>query len=100
MMFPVQRARCMRGAVVLAALCACSGDERSEPAREGSPPAAAAARRAPAVEPLPLDAAGRAWVDVQLAAMDVRARVAQLVFPWISGREVPDEAARLARWAG
>jgi beta-N-acetylhexosaminidase len=98
MMFPVQRARWMRGAVVLAALCACSGDERAEPAREGAPPAAA--RRAPAVEPLPLDAAGRAWVDEQLAAMDVRARVAQLVFPWISGREVPDEAARLARWAG
>ncbi|CAA9369930.1 MAG: GH3, partial [uncultured Gemmatimonadetes bacterium] len=43
---------------------------------------------------------GRAWVDARLGAMGVRERAAQLVFPWISGRESAEEAARLAAWAG
>ncbi|HEY0155521.1 MAG TPA: glycoside hydrolase family 3 N-terminal domain-containing protein [Longimicrobium sp.] len=57
----------------------------------------------PAVAPLPLDAEGRAWVDARLAEMGLRDKVAQLVFPWISGKsvgEAPAEADRLARWAG
>ncbi len=90
------RARWM---LVLLATVSCSRDEAAEPARPGDPPRAAE-RRAPAVQPLPVDAAGQAWVDQQLAGMGVRERVAQLVFPWISGREVPEEATRLARWAG
>jgi hypothetical protein len=75
------------------------GERTGAPARETR--AEAPAR--PAVAPLPLDAEGRAWVDARLAEMGLRERVAQLVFPWISGKaigEAPAEADRLARWAG
>jgi beta-N-acetylhexosaminidase len=84
------------------ALGACGSEPAPREASGAAPAraeAAAPAHRAPP-DPLAVDAEGRAWVDAQLAGMDLRARVAQLVFPWISGRDVPSEAARLAAWAG
>jgi beta-N-acetylhexosaminidase len=49
----------------------------------------------------PLDAGASRWVDSVLASLDRRARVAQLVIPWMSGRYVPvgsDEHERLRAW--
>ena len=53
--------------------------------------------------PMAVDAAGEAWVERTLAAMSLRQRVAQLVFPWISGRspaQEPDEARQMLEWVG
>jgi beta-N-acetylhexosaminidase len=89
------------GCLLLAATCG-PGDRAPE-TREARAEAAPRAQPEPAADPLPLDAAGRAWVDARLGEMGVRERVAQLVFPWISGRsiaEAPAEAARLGTWAG
>ncbi|HEX8454875.1 MAG TPA: glycoside hydrolase family 3 N-terminal domain-containing protein [Longimicrobium sp.] len=53
--------------------------------------------------PLATDAAGEAWVERTLAGMTLRQRVAQLVFPWISGKspaQEPEETARMLEWVG
>ena len=79
-----------------------AGDARATATRGEPAPRVEPARQA-AVEPLPLDAEGRAWVAARLAEMGTRERVAQLVFPWISGKSMaadPQEAAQLATWAG
>ncbi|HEX8360106.1 MAG TPA: glycoside hydrolase family 3 protein [Longimicrobium sp.] len=47
--------------------------------------------------------AGEAWVERTLAGMTTRQRVAQLVFPWISGRAPAadaEEARRMLEWVG
>jgi beta-N-acetylhexosaminidase len=49
----------------------------------------------------PLDAHASRWVDSVLFSLDRRARVAQLVIPWMSGRYAPvgsDEHERLRAW--
>ena len=94
-------------AALLVPLAACGPAERTRdtrgvPARGEPAPRVKAAREA-SVDPLPLDAAGRTWVEARLREMGTREKVAQLVFPWISGKsmaEAPDEANQLAAWAG
>jgi beta-N-acetylhexosaminidase len=81
-------------------LIACSASERAEaPARADS--AAPAAPETPAIPPLRTDSAGAAWVEQTLASLTLRQRVAQLVFPWISGRSIsadPAEHRRMLEW--
>ena len=91
------------GALLAALLVASQGCGQAERTGAARRETRAEAPARPAVAPLPLDAEGRAWVDARLAEMGLRERVAQLVFPWISGSsigEAPAEADRLARWAG
>ncbi len=62
-------------------------------------PAASADRKA--AEPEPLDPAAAAWVESTLAGLDLRGRVAQLVFPWIPGGRIASNTAeyrRIRRW--
>ena len=97
--------RCAPVFAALFAVQACGPAERVRDARAAATRGEPAPRVEPAraVAPLPLDAAGRAWVEARLAEMGVRERVAQLVFPWISGKPVaaaPEEAEQLAAWAG
>ena len=91
-----------RFASLFLALAACSpgGDAggASAKADDRTPPAA---REVPAVPPLQADTAGRAWAERTLAGMTLRQRVAQLVFPWISGQSLeanPGEAQRIRAW--
>jgi beta-N-acetylhexosaminidase len=44
---------------------------------------------------LPLDAAAERWVDSVLVSLDARARAAQLVMAWTSGRYVPADSPEL-----
>jgi beta-N-acetylhexosaminidase len=84
--------------LLLSAASACS--QPDAPARPAG--ASPAADTLPRVEPLPVDSAGRAWVEATLARMTLRQRVAQLVFPWVSGRglgETPSEEQRMVGWA-
>lgn len=85
--------------LVASATAACAQSDAARPdARRDTVAAADTARRIP---PLPVDSAGRAWVEARLAAMSLRQRVAQLVFPWVSGRsrvENPEEHARMLEW--
>src|SRR5690606_13702955 len=68
------------------------------PAPAGPPPGDAP----PAAEPVPagpidprrpLDARQQRWVDSTLASLPLRARVAQLVMPWVLGDYVSDGSA-------
>jgi beta-N-acetylhexosaminidase len=83
------------------ALAACSPAARPLPAPAAPPaPPPSPPVEAPALV-LGVDAAGEAWVERTLAAMSTRQRVAQLVFPWISGRAPEDEEARqMLDWVG
>ncbi|MQA89088.1 MAG: hypothetical protein GEU90_02455 [Gemmatimonas sp.] len=50
---------------------------------------------------LELDPVAAAWIEETIAELDLRQRVAQLVFPWIPGgaiSERSDEFARIRRW--
>ena len=80
-------------------LAACSGPDRAdEPAAARAAPAVP---EAPAIPPLRTDTAGQAWVERTLATLTLRQRVAQLVFPWISGRSAsadPAEQRRMLEW--
>ncbi|HEX2189871.1 MAG TPA: glycoside hydrolase family 3 N-terminal domain-containing protein [Longimicrobiaceae bacterium] len=85
---------------VLAALLAACTQAGSEgrPGPESPPPLPAVVVEAPAPRPLPQP---DPWVERTLAGMSLRQRVAQLVFPWITGAPsgaTPGEAGRLARW--
>ncbi|MBB4635459.1 glycoside hydrolase family 3 protein [Longimicrobium terrae] len=62
-----------------------------------SPRRVPAAAASPAVAPLQTDAAGRAWVDSTLARLTLRQKVAQLVFPWVSGRGPDADAPEMQR---
>jgi beta-N-acetylhexosaminidase len=84
-------------AIVLAA-CS-SGDGAREAAAQDS---AHAPAEPPRVPPLQTDSAGHAWVEQTLATLTLRQRVAQLVFPWISGQSAganPEEYQRMLDWA-
>lgn len=93
-----------RFASLFVALSACSPADNaqgSEAKGKTTPPAAV--REAPAVPPLQTDSAGQEWVERTLAGMTLRQRVAQLVFPWISGQSLaanPSEAQRMRAWVG
>lgn len=81
---------------LLTAVTACS---QPEPARADH---GVSQDTAPRLDPLPVDSAGRAWVEQRLARMTLRQRVAQVVFPWISGRSADDHPAeyqRMLAWA-
>ncbi|HEX2080788.1 MAG TPA: glycoside hydrolase family 3 N-terminal domain-containing protein [Longimicrobium sp.] len=81
-----------------AVLTACSPPDESRAATPELP--AAAAEPAP-VPPLQTDSAGHAWVERTLAGLTLRQRVAQLVFPWISGQSAaqnPREQERMLQW--
>ncbi|HEX6372623.1 MAG TPA: glycoside hydrolase family 3 N-terminal domain-containing protein [Longimicrobium sp.] len=80
-------------------LAACSAPDRAdEPAAAKAAPAVV---EAPAIPPLRTDTAGQAWVERTLATLTLRQRVAQLVFPWISGRSSsadPEEQRQMLEW--
>src|SRR5688500_7156201 len=80
-------------------LAACSAPDRAdEPAAARAAPAVP---EVPAIPPLRTDTAGQAWVERTLATLTLRQRVAQLVFPWISGRSASDDPAeqrRMLEW--
>lgn len=80
-------------------LAACSAPDRAdEPAAARAAPTV---RETPAIPPLRTDTAGQAWVERTLAALTLRQRVAQLVFPWISGQSTsanPAEQQRMLQW--
>ncbi|MBW3569512.1 MAG: hypothetical protein KY467_00260, partial [Gemmatimonadetes bacterium] len=85
------------------ALCfsvaACGGPGRAEDS--GPTDESRAVPEVPAIPPLRTDSAGQAWVEQTLAALTLRQRVAQLVFPWISGRSEaanPAEHRRMLEW--
>lgn len=84
----------------LLTLTACSAPDRAE--NPDTPKATRAARptapEVPAIPPLRTDTAGQAWVEQTLAQLTLRQRVAQLVFPWISGRADAAEQQRMLQW--
>ncbi|HEX8390835.1 MAG TPA: glycoside hydrolase family 3 N-terminal domain-containing protein [Longimicrobium sp.] len=89
------------GWLAVMAMAACSSPGAGAHAVQGDSapaPRDMPVQAAPAVQPLQTDAQGRAWVDGTLAGMTLRQRVAQLVFPWISGRSAtqnPEEMERM-----
>jgi beta-N-acetylhexosaminidase len=91
-------------ALLLAALlmaCSSAGEDESSREALASEPRAARQAEPPAVPRPRLDAEAQAWVDSTLAAMSLRQRVAQLVFPWVTGgpsSAAAGEAERLRRW--
>jgi beta-N-acetylhexosaminidase len=84
----------------LLTLTACSAPDRAENADTTKATRAArpAAPEVPAIPPLRTDTAGQAWVEQTLAQLTLRQRVAQLVFPWISGRADAAEQQRMLQW--
>ncbi|HEX6039335.1 glycoside hydrolase family 3 protein [Longimicrobium sp.] len=87
-------------ALMLAA-CAPGDRARAEAAQDSTPAARAAAPEPPRIPPLRTDSAGRAWAEQTLAGLSLRQRVAQLVFPWISGQSLaanPSERERMLAW--
>jgi beta-N-acetylhexosaminidase len=84
----------------LLTLAACSAPDRAEQADTTKATRATrpAAPEVPAIPPLRTDTAGQAWVEQTLAQLTLRQRVAQLVFPWISGRADPAEQQRMLQW--
>lgn len=93
----------LRGLGTLAlVLSSCAPGERAEAEASQQDTARAAVQpEPPRVQPLRTDSAGRAWVEQTLAGLTLRQRVAQLVFPWISGQSAsanPSEHARMIAW--
>lgn len=84
----------------LLTLTACSAPDRAENSDTTKATRAArpAAPEVPAIPPLRTDPAGQAWVEQTLAQLTLRQRVAQLVFPWISGRADAAEQQRMLQW--
>ncbi len=85
----------------LLTLTACSAPDRAEKSETTTRAARPAAPEVPAIPPLRTDSAGQAWVEQTLAGLSLRQRVAQLVFPWISGRSSsadPAEHRRMLEW--
>ncbi|HEY0018670.1 MAG TPA: glycoside hydrolase family 3 N-terminal domain-containing protein [Longimicrobium sp.] len=84
----------------LLTLAACSAPDRAEnpDTTKATRATRPAAPEVPAIPPLRTDTAGQAWVEQTLAQFTLRQRVAQLVFPWISGRADPAEQQRMLQW--
>lgn len=81
-------------------LAACAPGDRDRAGAAGDTPAARAAEP-PRIPPLRTDSAGQEWVERTLAQLSLRQRVAQLVFPWISGQSLganPAERDRMLAW--
>ena len=70
------------------------------PVDDAPPPRAAAVRAGPLDPRRPLDAAQQRWVDSTLAALPLRARVAQLVMPWVLGDYTSDDSPSWATIRG
>jgi beta-N-acetylhexosaminidase len=84
---------------LLLAACGPGDRTRAEAAQKDTTPAAAP--EPPRIPPLRTDSAGAAWVEGTLAQLTLRQRVAQLVFPWISGQSMaanPSERERMLAW--
>jgi beta-N-acetylhexosaminidase len=92
---PILAFRPVTALALLLAACAPGDRSRAEAAQDTTPPAAAP--EPPRVAPLRTDSAGQAWVDATLASLSLRQRVAQLVFPWISGASPGANAAEQQR---
>jgi beta-N-acetylhexosaminidase len=87
-------------ALMLAA-CGPGDGARAQAARDTTPAAASPPPEPPRVPPLQADSAGQAWAEQTLARLTLRQRVAQLVFPWISGQSMaanPSERDRMLAW--
>ena len=100
MPFPLLLLRPAATFAVLLMACS-SGDRTRAEAAQDTAAAAAAPEPPPRVPPLRTDSAGQAWVERTLAGMTLRQRVAQLVFPWISGQSMaanPSERDRMLAW--
>jgi beta-N-acetylhexosaminidase len=92
--YPSRLLPAVAAAFLIAAAC---GTAEERPREAG----AAQAPEPPRVPALQLDAEAAAWVEETLAGMTLRQRVAQLVFPWISGQSEsanPQEFARMRNW--
>ena len=88
-------------ALVLTAAAVCTACSPPDESRAASPELPAAAAEPAPVPPLQTDTAGQAWVERTLAGLTLRQRVAQLVFPWISGQsaaENPQAHERMLQW--
>jgi beta-N-acetylhexosaminidase len=101
----VSRLRPLRILAALAlAAWACTPADETHGATTGEVAGdAAGAPEERAVPLLQADAAGVAWADSVLATLTLRERVAQLVFPWISGQSQSANGAewqRMRQWAG
>lgn len=86
-------------ALMLAA-CAPGDRDRAEAAQD-TVRTAAPAPEPPRIPPLQTDSAGEAWVEQTLAGLSLRQRVAQTIFPWISGQSLaanPSERERMLSW--
>jgi beta-N-acetylhexosaminidase len=102
--FPRPRSLLTVGLVVgVAAACAAGGaGERTPSLSTGAEAARVSARAIPThtVAPAP-DAAGVRWIEETLASLRLEEKVAQLVFPWISGAYWADDDPELLealRW--
>jgi len=82
---------------VLLAACVPGDRTRAEAAADS---ARASIEPEPRIPPLRTDSAGQAWVEETLASLSLRQRVAQLVFPWISGASPSANAAEQQRMLG
>ncbi|HVH12118.1 MAG TPA: glycoside hydrolase family 3 N-terminal domain-containing protein, partial [Longimicrobium sp.] len=94
-MLPLVLLRPVSTLALMLAACAPGDRTRAEAARETIP------AEAPRIPPLQTDSAGEAWVERTLAQLSLRQRVAQLVFPWISGQSLaanPAERERMLAW--
>ena len=82
-------------------LAACAPGDRDRAGAAGDASARAEAPEPPRIPPLRTDSAGQEWVERTLAQLSLRQRVAQLVFPWISGQSLaanPSERDRMLAW--
>jgi beta-N-acetylhexosaminidase len=95
---PLLNNRTLRAlALPVLALAACAPANRPRPAvSEEAPQPTITTPAPPRPSSLNVDAAGERWVESTLARMTTRQRVAQLVFPWISGK-APEEDSGEAR---
>jgi beta-N-acetylhexosaminidase len=83
------------------ALAACAPGDRTRAEAAQDTSRAAVQPEPPRVPPLRTDSAGRAWVEQTLAGLTLRQKVAQLVFPWISGQSASANSAeheRMLAW--
>ncbi len=98
---PPRRRGRAASALVAALLAACSPGPETRPLPERPTPILLAPVTVSAPPARPRPAPVDPWVDRTLAAMSLRQRVAQLVFPWIAGTAADasaGEAERLVRW--
>ncbi|HLM67060.1 MAG TPA: glycoside hydrolase family 3 N-terminal domain-containing protein, partial [Longimicrobium sp.] len=100
-MLPILTLRPITTLVLMLAACGPGDGARAQAAQDTTPAAAAPPPEPPRVPPLQADSTGQAWVEQTLARLTLRQRVAQLVFPWISGQSMaanPSERDRMLAW--